>query len=77
MVKIYQEGKPPGGLNQTSIHLGESNLAGVQVVYGMGSPGDVTLMRGQLVVISGLDSVVRQVIPKGRGCPLIEEKPHR
>src|SRR3712207_7820365 len=38
------EGKPPGGLNQTSNHLGGSNLfiaAGVQVVYGMGNPGDV------------------------------------
>jgi hypothetical protein len=45
MIEIYQEGKLPGGLNQMSPHLGESNLfiaAGVQVVYGMGDPGDVT-----------------------------------
>jgi hypothetical protein len=45
MIKIYQEEKPLEDLNQTSLHLGESNLfivAGVQVVYGMGNPGDVT-----------------------------------
>jgi hypothetical protein len=63
MVKIYQEGKPPGGLNHTSIHLGESKLfiaAGVQVVYGLGDPGDVSpLMRGQLVVISTSTPILR------------------
>lgn len=45
MIEIYPEGKPPGGLNQTSPHSGESNLfiaTGVQVVYGMGDPGDIT-----------------------------------
>lgn len=128
MIEIYPEGKPPGGLNQTSPRLGESNLfiaAGVQVVYGLGDPGDVTpdarparrhqhehadpparqvllvvdvLVRGdkdvetfglgageQLPVLEvvpaplvcSLDSVLRQVIPQGHGCPLIEEKPHR
>lgn len=128
MIEIYLEGKPPGWLNQTSPHLGESDLfiaTGVQVVYGMGDPGDVTsdarparrhqyehadpsvrqvllvaevLVRGdddveafglgageQLPVLEvvpaplvcGLDGVVRQVIPQGHGCPLIEEEPHR
>jgi hypothetical protein len=28
-------------------------------------------------LVGGLDDVVRQVIPQGHGCPLIEEKPHR
>jgi hypothetical protein len=61
MINIYQEGKPPGGLNQTGLHSGGSNLfiaTGVQVVYGLGDPGHVTLTRGRLVVIGGLDSVV-------------------
>jgi len=63
MIKIYEEGKSPGGLNQTSIHLGESNLfiaASVQVVYGLGDPGDVTPdARGQLVVISTSTPILR------------------
>ena len=52
MIEIYPEGKPPGKLNQTSLHLGESNLfiaAGVQIVYGMGDPCDVTLVAKVLV----------------------------